>query len=357
MTSPDFTSPQDLPDWSSVGKALLIRLRSIGDTVLMTPAIAALKAWRPDIEVTVLLEPLSASLADDHPLVNELIVVEKSLPARARLIRELRRKRFDVAFNMHGGTTATLIAKLSGARYSVGYAAYGLSRLLTARAPAPDLLLGRSRIHSVEQQLALLHWAGVPWPDPVPRLTLRPSARAETAIRRRLDEAGLIKDFAVLAPAAAFEAKRWRAEGFAAAADYLGERWNLKCAVIAGPGQENLAREVAALTRSGARAVVGLSLKEVVALTHRASLFVGNDSGPMHIAAALGRPIVALFGSSDPAVWHPWGDSPYRIVGRRIGAGAVDIKNITDAEVIAAIDEIMKAAPGAVSVSDTVIKS
>jgi ADP-heptose:LPS heptosyltransferase len=322
----------------------------------MTPALGALKAWRPDIEVTVLSEPLSAPLIEGHPLVDKLIVVERSLASRARLISELRRKRFDVAFNMHGGTTATLIAKLSGARHSVGYAAYGLSRLLTARAPAPDLVLGRASIHSVEQQLALLHWAGVPWPDPVPRLTLQISPEAEASIRRRLKEAGLDKEYAVLAPAAAFESKRWRAEGFAAAARHLGERWDMQCAVIAGPGQEDLAREVAVLARSGTRAVVGLGLKEVVALTSLSRLFVGNDSGPMHIAAALRRPVVALFGSSDPRVWHPWTDSPYRIVGRQAGAGASDIKDIPGGEVVAAIDEVMKEALGAVSATDTVIK-
>lgn len=323
----------------------------------MTPALGALRAWRPDIEVTVLSEPLSAPLFEDHPLVNRLIVVKNSIPARARLIHELRRKRFDVAFNMHGGTTATLMAKLSGARHTVGYAAYGLSRLLTARAPAPDLLLGRSRIHSVEQQLALLHWAGVPLPDPLPRLRLRLSMRAATSIRRRLDEAGVDKDFAVLAPAAAFESKRWRAEGFAAAADHLSERYGLRSAVIAGPGQEGLAHEVAALTRSKARAVVGLSLKEVVALAASSQFFIGNDSGPMHIAAAMARPIVALFGSSDPDVWRPWGDSPYRIVRRRAETGTGDIKDIPDAEVIAAIDEVMKLASGAVSRADAVVKS
>jgi ADP-heptose:LPS heptosyltransferase len=344
-----------LPQWPSVRKTLLIRLRSIGDTVLMTPALGALKAWRPDIEVTVLSEPLSAPLIESHPLVDKLIVVERSLPSRARLISELRRKRFDVAFNMHGGTTATLIARLSGARHSVGYAAYGLSRLLSARAPAPDLVLGRAGIHSVEQQLALLHWAGVPWPDPVPRLALQIPPEAETSIRRRLNEAGLDKEYAVLAPAAAFESKRWRAEGFAAAARYLGERWNLRCAVIAGPAQEDLAREVAARAGAAARAVVGLDLKEVAALTSLSRLFVGNDSGPMHMAAAVRRPVVALFGSSDPRVWHPWADSPYRIVGRQAGAAACDIKNIPDEDVIAAIDEVMKEALGAVSAADTVI--
>ncbi|HWX40210.1 MAG TPA: hypothetical protein VN345_03590, partial [Blastocatellia bacterium] len=152
------------PNWESVGSAILIRLRSIGDTVLMTPCLDAIKAWRPDIEISVLSEPYSAPLLEDHPLVDRLIIAGQSSASRARLIADLRRLRFDIAFNLHGGTTATVIAALSGARYTVGYHGYRQSWMLGWRAPSPDVILGRARIHSVEQQLALLGWSGVPWP-------------------------------------------------------------------------------------------------------------------------------------------------------------------------------------------------
>ncbi len=153
-----------MPNWSRVRKVLLVRLRSIGDTILMTPCLAALKSWRPDIEITVLSEPLAAPILDGHPLVDNFIISEKSLPSRARLVGRLRRARFDVAFNMHGGSTAAIIAKLSGAPYTLGYRDYRSSWMLASRAPAPDLILGRTLLHSVEQQLALIHWSGVPWP-------------------------------------------------------------------------------------------------------------------------------------------------------------------------------------------------
>lgn len=343
--------------------ALLIRLRSIGDTVLMTAGLRALKSWRPDIEVAVLTEPLAAPVLDAHPLVNELIIAEKSLASRARLISRLRRERFDVAFNMHGGTTATIIAALAGAKHTVGYKGYSHSWMLTARAPSPDVILGRARLHSVEQQLALLHWAGVPWPSERPRLEVVVSREAEARVCEMLAAIGVTgrAAFACVSPAAALESKRWGAAGFTAIAGHLRERWGLPSVIIAGLGQEHVAREVAAGTRGGARVLTGLSLKELIALIGLARIFVGNDSGPMHVAAALERPLVAVFGSSNADVWHPWTDSAYRVVGvqsppgREGGATAgVDalpsgeshlaIRSVPANRVIAAVDEVLELA-------------
>ncbi|HEY9232526.1 MAG TPA: glycosyltransferase family 9 protein, partial [Blastocatellia bacterium] len=306
-----------LPDWSAVRKVLLIRLRSIGDTVLMTPCLTALKAMRPEIKIAVVSEPLAAPVIEDHPLVDRLLIAEKSLGGRARLIGQLRRARYDVAFDLHGGTTATGLARFAGARWSVGYEGYRHSRWLDLRAPDPDVILGRKRLHSVEQQLALLHWAGVPWPVERPQLSLAVSSAAEDRVHEKLKTACVaqavslripasmqsnrlstkpvaqanslrhIGHFAVIAPAAAFESKRWTAAGFAEVARHLRDCWQLPSVVIAGPGQEPLAESVAA--QAGAVALGGLTLKELIALINGSRAFVGNDGGPMHIAAALRR--------------------------------------------------------------------
>ena len=363
------------PDWSAARKVVLIRLRSIGDTVLMTPCLAALKAMRPEIKITVVSEPLAAPIIEDHPLVDRLLVAERSLGGRARVIGQLRRARYDVAFDLHGGTTATGLARFAAARWSVGYAGYRHSRWLDRRAPDPDVILGRKRLHSVEQQLALLHWAGVPWPVGRPRLSLAVSSDAEQSMLEKLNAARAEQandsraadeiargHFAVVAPAAAFESKRWTASGFAEVARHLRDRWALPSVVIAGPGQESLAKEVAA--QADALALSGLTLKELVALIHVSRAFVGNDGGPMHIAAALNRPLVAVFGSSNPDVWHPWTDSPYRVIGGQgPGAGgrtddarwqkdtnapdadgSFAIQRIRASEVIAATDNVLKLA-------------
>ena len=355
-------NPEMPLDWSLAKKVLLIRLRSIGDTVLMTPCLAALKKWRPDLEIGVVSEPLAAPLLEDHPLVDQLIVAQQSLRSRASLIARLRETQFDVAFNMHGGSTGAILARLAAPRHSAGYQGLGLSWLLSDRAPSPDAILGRSRIHSVEQQLALLNWSGVPWPESRPQLSLAATPQTRTRVRARLEAlAGpswienLGREFGCVVPGAALESKRWSVEGFAATADHLSERWNLSCVVVAGPGQEKLARAVAAATHARTEVMDGLSLKELVALLEMACVFVGNDSGPMHIAAALGRPVVAVWGSSDPTVWHPWTDAPWRIVSRQksdeaSGRGdhgaspTLEIKRISASEVIAAIDEVLELA-------------
>jgi lipopolysaccharide heptosyltransferase II len=355
-----------LPDWSRVRRALLIRLRSIGDTVLMSASLRALKSWRPDIEVAVLIEPLAAPVLEDHPLVDKLIIAEKSPSSRARLIAELRRERFDIAFNIHGGTTATLIAALAGARHTAGYRGHRHSWALSLRAPSPDRILGRARIHSVEQQLALLHWTGIPWPADRPQLTLCASPLAEARMHEKLKAIGVSARaaFACISPAAALESKRWASGGFAAVADHLDAHWNLQSVIIAGPGQEQVAREVAAAAKARATVLTGLSLKELIALIGLARVFVGNDSGPMHIAAALKRPLVAIFGSSNIDVWHPWTDSPYRVIQGRMGPGAANvdkpypgnplIRSIEASRVIAAADEVLEPAPAATyKVDDT----
>ncbi len=341
QASPDTIPDSPALDWSGARRVLLVRLRSIGDTVLMTPCLAALKSWRPDIEITVLSEPLAAPLLEDHPHVDRLIVARPGFASRARVVGRLRGARFDFAFNMHGGTTATFLARLSGAKFTVGYKGYRYSRMLSARAPAPDVLLGRSRVHSVEQQLALLNWAGVPWPASGPQLSLKVSDQAMASGRARLADLGLAeRRFACIAPSAAFESKRWPSSGFAAAVDHLSRKYNLPSAVIAAPGQEHIAREVTEHAQSKPHTIAALSLKELTAIIGMSSIFVGNDSGPAHIAAALARPLAVIFGSSDASVWRPWTQGFYRV----IESNGLPITGISEAEVIAAVNEVMQSA-------------
>ncbi|HSE98421.1 MAG TPA: glycosyltransferase family 9 protein, partial [Blastocatellia bacterium] len=320
QASHDVARRSSPPDWSFVRRVLLIRLRSIGDTALMTPCLAALKSWRPDIEISVLTEPMSAPLLEDHPQVDRLITVGPDLAARARLALDLRRLHFDVAFNMHGGTTGMLLARLSGARRTVAFRGHRKSWLVSDRAPGPDVILGRSRIHSVEQQLALLQWVGVPWPDGRPALSLALSAQAQACVNERL--ARIISSqpprrFALIAPSAALESKRWPETGFAAVADHLDDIWGLPSVIVAGPGQEKFARAVSELARAKPPVISGLSLKELMALIAASVFFIGNDSGPAHIAAAFSRPMVVVFGASNVDVWRPWTESAHRIVASK----------------------------------------
>lgn len=337
-------APREKPDWSQVDSVLLVRLRSIGDTVLMTPCLTALKKCRSSTKIAVVSEPLAAPLLEHHPLVDELFVTEADARARARLLLQLRRRRFAVAFNLHGGTTATLITRFSGAEWTIGYAGYRGSGMLRLSPPAPDVLLGKTAIHSVEQQLALLQYAGVPMPESI-CLHLTVSEAAKRSVIERLNAAqiNLETGFALISPAAAFASKQWAENHFAQIIDHIAGVWKLPSVIIAGRGEEEIARRVASFVRHQPHIISGLNLKELAALISLSSLFVGNDSGPMHIAAAFVRPLVVIFGSSNPTVWHPWTTAPHRVVqGAEEASAETRIATIPVAEVAVAVDEVMQ---------------
>ena len=320
----------------------------------MTPCLQALKDRQPSVEIGVVTEPPAAPLLEGHPLVDHLFVTAKSLTSRVSLVTRLRKRNFDLAFNLHGGSTAMLLTALSGARHTFGFRDQRGSWLLNQRAPASDVLLGRKTIHSVQQQLALLTFAGVCQPQQ-PRLSLANSADAGAGARTKLINAGLSAAslhsgrLAIIAPGAAVESKRWGAREFGSVIDHLNSRWQLDSIIIAGPGQERLAYEVAAFSKSDPRVLSDVSLAELKAVVENfGRVFVGNDSGPMHIAAAVGCPLVAIFGSSNPDVWHPWTSAAYRVIGGERGVADSNVRGTIDRvavdEVIAAVDEVVASA-------------
>ena len=144
MKSEAFNSPTRKPlDWSRLKKVLLVRLRSIGDTVLMTPCLQALKDFQPSLEISVVSEPTAAPVLEGHPLLDHLHVTTKTLSSRLGLTTRLRRENFDVAFNLHGGSTATWLALMSGAERTFGFRDQQWSWLLSDRAAAHSSLPSR----------------------------------------------------------------------------------------------------------------------------------------------------------------------------------------------------------------------
>jgi heptosyltransferase-3 len=303
-------------DWSEVRRVLIVRLRSIGDTVLTTPSLFALRRFLPNTQIDIVLEDWVAPVLEGSDLVDRVIPIARdSKTGRARLARELRASRYDVVYNLHGGTTATLLTRATGAKQRVGFGHYQYARLHNHAAPSSLEIWQRPSLHSVEQQLALIGWTGVPVTDrPPTHLAVTDSSLLSVA--EKLRAAGFEdpdKPFAVIHPAAAFDTKQWPAENFARVAGELNSR-GLSPIVIVSPKERSM---IEALRRQTSEAVVGLSdlgLPEVTALASRAQLFVGNDSGIAHIAAAAGAPCVVIFGSSNVAHWRPWTTNPNEVV-------------------------------------------
>ena len=300
-------------DWNAVHKVLVVRLRSIGDTVLATPSLFALKRFLPNARVDILVEDWVAPVLDNHPHVDNVITLERGgFVARARIARELRATNYDVVYNLHGGTTATFLTRATGARHRVGFKSYQYGQLHNHQAPSPLLLWQQPKTHSVEQQLALLGWTGVPVTDR-PRTQLGISPKAAEKVNGLLNEAGLSEqNIALIHPAAAFATKQWAVENFARVVEFLAER-GFTSVAIAAPNEQALLDQLRSET-NGNVATFALSLPEVTALAARSRLFVGNDSGIAHIAAAVGTPSVVVFGSSNIAHWRPWNSAPAEVV-------------------------------------------
>ena len=293
-------------NWDSVERVLLVRLRSIGDTVLTTPSLFALKRFLPHASVDVLLEDWVAPVLDGFPYVDDVITLERrSTSARAHVARQLRANKYDVVYNLHGGTTATLLTRATGAKHRVGYQAYQYARLHNHLSPSSSSLWGRDKTHSVEQQLALLGWTGVPVSDRPPT-QLAVTTKASTVIANRLQIAGLADlPFAVIHPAAAFATKQWAADKFGRLSEDL-RRKGLAVIAITTANEKPVIDEMNKNTATPVEAFTDLTLPEITALLSRARVFIGNDSGIAHIAAAVKAPSVVIFGSSNTAHWRPW---------------------------------------------------
>src|SRR5689334_21920697 len=262
-------------DWSEVRKVLLVRLRSIGDTVLATPSLFALKRFLPNVTVDILVGDWVAPLLDNHPHVDNVIVIERGgFMTRARVARELRAANYDVVYNLHGGTTATFLTRATGARHRIGFKSYQYAQLHNHQAPSPLSLWRQQKTHSVEQQLALLGWTGVPVTDR-PRTQLGISPVARDTVNKLLAESGLSDSkIALMHPAAAFATKQWAVENFARVAEFLSER-GFAVVAIAAPNEQELLEKLSA--EANAKIVtLELSLPEVTALAAHSQLFVGN---------------------------------------------------------------------------------
>jgi lipopolysaccharide heptosyltransferase II len=323
---------------------------------LTTPSLYALKRFLPHARVDILLENWVAPVLEGFEYVDNIITLKRdSTTARAGVARQIRAARYDVAYNLHGGTTATLLTRASGARHRVGYSSYQYGRLHNHLAPSSSLLWGRDRTHSVEQQLALLGWTGVPVTDrPATRLAVTDQAAA--SISARLGAAGLDEKrtpLAVIHPAAAFDTKQWATERFASVAESLASR-GLAIVAITASTEAHVADKLKQHTMAPVVAFTDLSLPEVTALLSQARLFVGNDSGIAHMAAAVGAPSVVIFGSSNTAHWRPWAQVPAEIVVEEMECQPCHgyfcekfeqpecIKRVPVERVVAAIDRVLR---------------
>ena len=299
-------------------KILVIRLRLIGDVVLTTPLLRALRRHDPRSHLTYLVEPLAEPVVRANPHLNHVIVA----PLRAGLARvvddvavasRLRRERFDVAIDLHGGPRGAWFAWASRAPMRIGYSTRGRSWMYTHVVPRPADL---GPMHSVVKQWALLEPLGVGACDPARDSVEMPGDRAAVArVERRLADAGIPAShpLVVLHVSAGNPFRRWPAASFAALVVDLARRDPRRRFVLtSGPSDAEAARAIAGQARerlgAGGLAVTHgqFEVEELRALAERAAVYIGGDSGPLHIASTTETPVVALFGPTLAERSMPW---------------------------------------------------
>jgi heptosyltransferase III len=276
------TQTDTLNRLGSGSRVAVIRLRSLGDCVLSTPAIHLLKKARPDLEIGVVAEDRFRAVFEGNSDIASI------LPPRARALRSFAPT---LCLNLHGGTRSARLMLLSGARFRAGFDIFRPQWIYNTPIPTAQEILGITRrVHTAEHMASAMFYLGVPFAE-VPR------ARIEATPGRSQHAPG--EPFAVIHPLAAMPEKTWPADRFAALARHIEPTLGLRPVFIGGPGED-----LSAFRQW--RTVAGAPLGDIAQLLRGASFFAGNDSGPAHIAAAFGIPQLVIFGPSDDEVWAPW---------------------------------------------------
>jgi lipopolysaccharide heptosyltransferase I len=292
-------------------RILIVKLSSIGDVVHALPAAALIRRTLPSAEINWVVERRAAAILKDSPAIDRLIEIDsrrwRKRPASGATIREIREKLLglgkksrpiDIAFDFQGLIKSGMVARVSGAKCRIGFETLDLrekaSRIfLTQQVDTID------RAHVIEKNLALVCAAtGCDRNSSVYEFPIAVSpddcAFAEKIVAR-------LGRFAIINPGGGWKTKLWPTDRYAMIADWLRETFNLASAVTFGPGEEAMAEAVTRGAKTGAAIAVASSLKQFVALARRAELFVGGDTGPLHIAAACATPIVGIYGPTSPA--------------------------------------------------------
>lgn len=277
----------------------------LGDAVMSLPTLRSLKAMRPQARISVLSRRSVSDLYAGLPYVDETIVPPPRDKGKVRswlgLVRDLKKRKFDTAIILPRSFSSALLAFSARIPRRIGYAGDGRSPMLTDAVPRdPEALRG----HRVLYYHRLLTSLGKP-PDPAPP-ALEVAPEADRWVADRLPPG---RPLVGLNPGATYgEAKQWYPERFIETGRRLAKRWNASVVVVGGPAERDLGDRVASEIGSKAVSLSGrTSIPQLAAAIRRCALFLTNDTGPMHVADAVGVPVVAIFGPTDWIATPPYG--------------------------------------------------
>jgi heptosyltransferase-1 len=336
-------------------RVLIVRMSALGDIVHALPVLAAIRRAWPDAQVDWIVDEAYASILTLAEGLNERIVVRKKDGGIAdyfHAVRRLRAQKYDAALDLQGLLKSAVWARMSGAARVIGFDRAHLREPMAA-AFYTETVVPVDATHVIQKNLSVLNALNIP-AGPV-ELPLKAAANAVTTAA--IAAAGGPRGYAVLNPGAAWPNKRWPAERFGELAAQLRARAGLSTLVTWGPNEKELADAVVGASGGAASAAPPTPIADLAAIMRDAALVVSGDTGPLHIAAAMGTPLVGLYGPTWPernGPWHPDDQVISRADGcvchhkRQCLRGAPCINEIAVADVVAAAERRLSA-PGSQS--------
>ena len=294
---------------------LIVKLSAIGDVIHTLPSLAALRRLYPDAHITWVVEEAAADLVKNHPYLDVVLIsrrkswskdiqegkILKPLFDVCSLIKELRRRRYDLVIDFHGLFKSSIIVFLSKGKRKLGYdSLQELSGLFLNEKISEDM-----NKHAVDRYLDFPRYLGAKIENV--EFILPQNNNAEEKVRLLMSKYKLDdKKFIAINPVAYWKTKLWDNEKFAGLADLIKEKLNLKV-VFTGSEKESIEGITSRMTTEGINLGAKTSLLDLIYLYKKARMVITTDSGPMHLAAAVGTPVIALFGPTDPARTGPYG--------------------------------------------------
>jgi lipopolysaccharide heptosyltransferase II len=287
------------PGLSSVQSILVIKLRAIGDVLLSTVVLKSLRAAYPDARIDFLTEKPARLVVEGNPNLNDVLVFDPKTDGGVRLIASVRSRKYDMVIDLFGNPRSAIVTAFSGAKFRVGYRFGWRERCynIVIQPRGGD-------VHNTQFNLDALGVLDVPVGDRGVYFPCSEDARAFAA--KFFEEQRLGGNFVVaLNAGGGWITKRWRPHSYAALGDRLAKEFNAAILLVWGPGEESVARAIKESMSAEAVLIPAANLTQLAAILERCSAMVTNDSGPMHIASAMGTPVVAIFGPTRPDLQGP----------------------------------------------------
>lgn len=303
------TQPIDL---SKVQRLLVIKLRAVGDVVLSTVVLPNLRVAFSKAQLDFLTERGCRDVLDGNPAIDNVVLFTKRGTNGVRMPLEIRRRRYDLVIDLFGNPRSALMTFASGAKYRVGYDFRG-------RSYAYNLLVKPrgAEVHNVEFNLDALRRIGVPI---VTTSLLFPLSSSDVAFADNVAAELQLTDAVIIGinPGTNRPTERWPAEKFSELGKLASKQLNARVLVFWGPGERALAENIVSAIGQRASIAPPTTLKQLGALFRKCSVVVSNDSGPMHIAAAVGVPTVGIFGPVNPRLQGPYGERTASVTNHRL---------------------------------------